>query len=538
MRRKERDAAKEAVSQNGSRDGIWMNEVWRKKSIQELQQEAGTDVGLKRVLNATDLVAIGIGAIVGAGIFVLTGQAAANYAGPAIVFSFIFAAIACALAGLCYAEFASMIPISGSAYTYAYASLGQVFAWFIGWDLLIEYSIGAAAVAVGWSGYLVSLLNQLGVHIPPQLTAPLGTQLVYLPTELLAKLQIPEPAGWYQLSSYAEALTQAGISPTQLQLTTALFNLPAFLVVSLLTALLVKGIRESTFVNSFIVALKVVLILVVIGTGTAFVDTSNWIPFVPPNLGKFGEFGWSGVMRGAAVVFFAYIGFDAVSTAAQESRNPSRDMPIGILGSLVVCSVLYILMALVLTGIVPYTRLNVADPVAVAIDAIGIHWLAVMVKLGAIAGLTSVILVLLLGQPRILFSMARDGLLPPLFARIHPVYGTPANTTMLTGGIVATAAAFLPIGLLGELVSIGTLAAFIVVCSGVLVLRYKQPDLPRPFKTPWVPWVPLSGIACCLYLVLSLPFETWLRLLVWLVIGLAIYFLYGIRHSRLRRLSQ
>ncbi len=515
-----------------------MNEVWRKKSIQELQQEAGADIGLKRVLSATDLVAIGIGAIVGAGIFVLTGQAAANYAGPAIVFSFIFAALVCTLAGLCYAEFASMIPVSGSAYTYAYATLGQLFAWLIGWDLLIEYSIGAAAVAVGWSGYLVSLLNQIGIHLPPQLTAPLGTQLVYLPMELLKKLQLSEPVGWYQLSSYAEILKQGGISPEHLHLATAVFNLPAFFVVSILTALLVKGIRESAVVNSFIVALKVAVILVVIGAGAAYVNTSNWSPFVPPNLGKFGEFGWSGVMRGAAVVFFAYIGFDAVSTAAQESRNPSRDMPIGILGSLIVCSVLYVLMALVVTGIVPYTRLNVADPVAVAIDATGIHWLAIMVKLGAIAGLTSVILVLLLGQPRILFSMARDGLLPPLFARINHRFGTPANTTLITGGTVAIVAALLPIELLGQLVSIGTLAAFIVVCSAVWALRHKQPDLPRPFRTPWVPWVPLSGIACCLYLILSLPFDAWLRLLVWLVVGLVVYFLYGVRHSRLKRISQ
>lgn len=515
-----------------------MDEVWIKKSIQELQKEAGADVGLKRVLSAVDLVAIGIGAIVGAGIFVLTGQAAATYAGPAIVFSFIFAAVACAFAGLCYAEFASMIPISGSAYTYAYVTLGQLFAWFIGWDLLIEYSIGAATVAVGWSGYLVSLLNQIGIHLPPQITAPFGTQLVYLSGDLIEKLRLSEPAGWYPLISYAEPLRQVGISPEQLRLARALFNFPAFLIVSLLTALLVKGIRESSVFNSFIVALKVAVILVVIGTGAAFLNPSNWVPFVPPNSGKFGEFGWSGIMRGAAVVFFAYIGFDAVSTAAQESRNPSRDMPIGILGSLIVCSVLYVLVALVITGIVPYTRLNVADPVAVAVDATGIHWLAMLVKMGAIAGLTSVILVLLLGQPRILFSMARDGLLPAFFARIHPRFGTPANTTIVTGALVAAASALFPIGLLGELVSIGTLAAFIVVCSAVLVLRYRQPNLSRPFRTPWVPWVPLLGIGCCLYLVLSLPFEAWFRLLVWLVIGFVIYFCYGVRHSRLERLNK
>jgi basic amino acid/polyamine antiporter, APA family len=483
-------------------------------------------------------VAIGIGAIVGAGIFVLTGQAAANYAGPAIVFSFIFAALACTLAGLCYAEFASMIPVSGSAYTYAYATLGQLFAWFIGWDLVIEYSIGAAAVAVGWSGYLVSLLNQIGIHLPPQLTAPFGTQLVYLSAELIEKLRLSEPAGWYQLSQYADMLKKVGVSPEHLRLVTALFNLPAFLVVSVLTALLIKGIRESSVFNSLIVALKLTVILVVIGTGVAYVNTANWSPFVPPNLGKFGEFGWSGVTRGAAVVFFAYIGFDAVSTAAQESRNPSRDMPIGILCSLIVCTVLYVLMALVVTGVVPYTRLNVADPVAVAIDATGIHWLAVMVKVGAIAGLTSVILVLLLGQSRILFSMARDGLLPPLFAKINHRFGTPANTTLITGGTVAAVAAILPIELLGQLVSIGTLAAFIVVCSSVWALRHKQPNLPRPFRTPWVPWVPLAGIACCLYLILSLPFDAWLRLLIWLVIGLVVYFLYGVRHSHLKRPSR
>jgi len=509
-----------------------IDKLWRKKSVQELQAEARADSGLKRALGAIDLTAIGIGAIVGAGIFVLTGQAAANYAGPAIVFSFILAAVASALTAICYAEFASMIPIAGSAYTYSYATLGEFFAWIIGWDLLVEYSIGSAAVAVGWSGYAVSFLDQMGIHVPPQLAAPPGTEFVFLSDELIRTMNLSAPEGWRQLSSYSEALQQAGISVANLQQATALFNLPAFIIVALLTALLVKGIRESAIFNAVIVVVKVAVILAVIGVGLAFVNTSNWTPFVPPNSGKFGEFGWSGVVRGAAVVFFAYLGFDAVSTAAQESRNPQRDMPIGILGSLIVCTVLYILVALVITGVVNYSRLNVADPVAVAIDATGIHWLAVLVKLGAIGGLTTVILVLLLGQPRIIFSMAHDGLLPPFFARVHPRFGTPANTTMISGLVVATVASLVDIRLLGELVSIGTLAAFTVVCAAVLVLRYREPDLPRPFKTPWVPWAPLLGVACCLYLALSLPFEAWLRLLFWLVLGLVIYFLYGIRHSR------
>ena len=402
-----------------------MDKLWRRKSVRELQAEARADAGLKRALGAIDLTAIGIGAIVGAGIFVLTGQAATNYAGPAIVFSFVLAAVASTLAALCYAEFASMIPIAGSAYTYAYATLGEFFAWLIGWDLLVEYSIGAAAVAVGWSGYVVSFSDQMGIHVPPQLTAPVGTRLVFLSDELIRIMQISVPEGWYQLSSYSEALQRAGISSANLDQATAIFNLPAFIIVALLTALLVKGIRESAIFNAVIVVLKIAVILAVIGVGIAFVNPSNWTPFVPPNSGKFGEFGWSGVVRGAAVVFFAYLGFDAVSTAAQESRNPDRDMPIGILGSLLICTVLYILVALVITGVVNYSRLNVADPVAVAIDAIGIHWLAVLVKLGAIAGLTSVILVLLLGQPRIIFSMAHDGLLPPFFAKIHPRFGSP-----------------------------------------------------------------------------------------------------------------
>ncbi|AFM24594.1 amino acid permease [Desulfomonile tiedjei] len=505
--------------------------IWHKKSIQELQEEAVSDIGLRKVLNAQDLIMMGIGAIVGAGIFVLTGQAAAKYAGPAIVLSFVFAGGASAFTGLCYAEFASMIPISGSAYTYAYATMGQMFAWFIGWDLLLEYSIGAAAVSIGWSGYFVSLLNQIGIHIPPQFTAAFGTEQIYLSGEHLERLQLPFPPGWYELNNYSAALKTAGISLEDLPRITAVCNLPAFFIVSILTALLVKGIRESAFVNGVIVVLKLAVIVIVIVTGIAFVNTSNWTPFIPPNSGKFGEFGWSGILRGAAVVFFAYVGFDAVSTAAQESRNPSRDMPIGIIGSLIVCTVLYVLMGLVITGIVPYSKLNVADPVAVAMDVIGIHWLAIVVKLGAIAGLTSVILILLLSQPRIVSSIARDRLLPSCFARIHPRFGTPVITTILSGFVVGLIAALAPLDVLGELVSVGTLAAFIVVCAAVLILRHKQPNAPRPFRTPWVPWVPLAGICFCLYLFISLPYDAWLRLVSWLLIGLAIYFFYGAKRA-------
>jgi APA family basic amino acid/polyamine antiporter len=515
-----------------------MNRLLRTKNIRELQEEAQADYGLRRALNVIDLIAIGVGAIIGAGIFVLTGQAAADYAGPAIVVSFILAGVACAFAGLCYAEFATMIPIAGSAYTYSYATLGEIFAWMIGWDLVIEYSIGSATVAVGWSGYAVAFLNQIGLQIPPTLIAPTGTHLVLLSDELIQALHIPIRAGWYPLLHYSSSLQQAGISPAGLPQAMALFNLPAAIIIGFITVLLVKGIKESAIVNSAIVLLKVGVIIVVIAAGFSFVNAHNWTPFIPPNSGRFGEFGWSGVARGAAVVFFAYIGFDAVSAAAQESRNPQRDMPIGILGSLILCTVLYILVALVITGIVHYSRLNVADPVALAMDATGRPWLAAAVKLGAIAGLTSVILVLLMAQARIIFTMARDGLLPDLFARIHPRFRTPANTSIIIGFLVALVASVVPIKVLGELVSIGTLAAFIVVCMAVLVLRYRHPHVPRPFKTPWVPLVPSLGIACCLYLALSLPIESWARLVVWLIVGLAVYSFYGSKHSRLGQRAQ
>jgi basic amino acid/polyamine antiporter, APA family len=509
----------------------FIDKLRRRKSLEELRNEAVSDTGFKKALSAVDLIAIGMGAIIGAGIFVLTGQAAANYAGPAIVFSFLLAGFACGMAGLCYAEFASMIPISGSAYTYSYATLGEFIAWFIGWDLLLEYSLGAAAVAVGWSGYVVSFLDQVGLTIPAQLTGPPGTKLIFLAEEAIRGAGLTVPAGWHQLDSYAEILQRSGVSLAALPQSETLFNLPALIIVLLLTALLVMGIKESAVFNTSIVAVKLMVIIAVILVGVAYVTPSNWIPFVPPNSGKFGEFGWSGIARGAAVVFFAYIGFDAVSTVAQEARNPQRDMPIGILGSLIVCTILYILVALVITGVVPYTRLNVADPVAVAMDATGVRWLAFIVKLGAIAGLTSVILVLLLGQPRILFSMARDGLLPEFFAKIHPRFHTPARTTMLTGAVVAVVASLVPIRILGELVSIGTLAAFAVVCAGVLVLRYQQPNIPRPFRTPWVPFVPLMGMSSCLYLALSLPLESWARFVIWLILGLLVYFFYGAGHS-------
>jgi len=476
--------------------------LFTKKSIAELRAEA--DAGtLRRSLGPLSLTALGIGSIIGTGIFVLTGTAASQYAGPALVLSMVIAAVGCAFAGLCYAEFAAMIPVSGSAYTYAYATMGELMAWIIGWDLVLEYALSAATVAVGWSGYAASLLRDVGVVLPAQLVAGPG-----------------------QAVALADGTTVQGI-----------FNLPAALAVVAVSALLVRGISQSARVNTVIVLVKLAVLVLFVVCGIAYVRPENWTPFIPPNTGDFGAFGWSGVLRGAGVIFFAYIGFDAVSTAAQEAKNPQRDMPIGMLGSLGFCTVLYILMALVMTGLAHYTELNVPHPVDVALAKAGpgLAWLNYLVDIGAIAGLASVVLVMLMGQPRIFYAMSRDGLLPAVFGKVHPRFKTPYVTTIVTGLVAAVVAGFFPIGLLGELVSIGTLFAFVIVSAGILVLRYRRPELPRPFRTPLVPVVPILGILICGYLMYGLPPDTWIRLIVWLIIGLAIYFLYGRTHSRVGR---
>ncbi len=484
-----------------------MGQLFARKSVDQCIADGERGGGLKRSLGALQLTALGIGAIIGAGIFAaigsaITGDAGHPGAGSAIVVSIILAGVTSALAAITYSEFAAMIPISGSAYTYAYATLGELVAWIIGWDLILEYAVGNIAVAIGWAGYFDSLLRGLGIVLPR-----------WIVTDSLTGLQQP---------AVAAAAPHIGSIPI-------VFNLPAAAIVAVITLLLVIGTTESAWVNTLMVALKITIIGLFLFVGLKFVHTAQWTtPSFAPN-------GIKGIGAGAAIIFFSYIGFDAVSTASEEARNPQRDIPIGIIASLIICTVLYVAIALVLTGLIPWDQLNVPDPLAVALQYVHADWAAGILALGAVAAMTSVLLVFQLGQARIFMSMARDGLLPPWAAKVHPRFKTPHITTIITGIFVAIFAAFAPIGIVLELTNIGTLFAFILVALGVIVLRRLDPDRPRPFRTPLVPWLPMLSIGFCLYLIANLPFLTQLRFVVWLVIGAVIYFMYSVRHSRVRR---
>jgi APA family basic amino acid/polyamine antiporter len=500
------------------------------KSLSTILGEASEtgEHSLSRSLGAGSLIALGIGAIIGTGIFVLTGPAAARYAGPGVVYSFIAAAIGCVFAGLCYAEFSAMIPVAGSAYTYGYATLGEIFAWIIGWDLVLEYAFGAATVCSGWSGYVLSLGQDFGLRLPPELAGTPGSVFVLY------------NGHWEFLGRIASKLAELHIDPATLPQRHGVFNLIAFLGIMMVTAILVVGVKESANFNSFIVVVKLCVLMVFLFLGGAMIlhhpelPRVNWHPFLPPNTGAFGSFGWSGVLRGAGVIFFAYIGFDAVSTAAQEAKNPKRDMPIGILGSLVVCTILYILVALVLTALVNYKYLNIPDSLAVGIEATGVKWGALMVKIGALGGLTSTMVVMLLGQSRVFYSMSKDGLLPKFFSNVHTKFHTPWISSITVGLVVAVFASTIPLDALGEMTSIGTLLAFVIVCAGILVLRVRSPELPRPFRAPVIWLTGPLGILISFLLMAGLPLVTWIRLFVWLAIGLVIYFLYGKNHSRVQ----
>ena len=457
---------------------------------------------LKQVLSARALIAIGLGATIGSGIFVLTGTVAANHTGPAISLSLLIAAFGGGLAALCYSEFAAFLPVPGSAYSYTYATLGEALAWFIGWNLLLEYAISASAVAVSWSAYVVSLLADAHIHLP--------ARFVDTPLALDAQEHI--------------------------KFTHAIINVPAVLIIAAMTALLYVGVRGSAGANSFMVSLKVAIIIIIVIAGISYVNPANWTPYVPANTGSFGHFGFSGVLRGAAIIFFSYVGFDTASTTALEARNPQRDLPIGILGALIISAILYVAMSTVLTGMVPYLKLDSDAPVAVALDAHPqLAWLSPCLKIGVIAGMTSVILTSLLGQPRILLSMADDGLLPPAISRCHPRFKTPHVATVVTGVFAALIAAVFPLDLLADLISMGILLAFAVVCTGVLVLRYTRPDAYRPFRVPFAPVTCVLGTLFCLGMTLTLSAENWLRLVIWTIIGMSIYAFYGFRHSRLRK---
>ncbi len=487
-----------------------------RKPLKNLLAEADeSEKGLKRTLGATALVALGIGAIIGAGLFSITGGAAANNAGPAITISFIVAALGCAFAGLCYAEFASMIPVAGSAYTYSYATMGEFIAWIIGWDLVLEYAVGAATVSISWSRYLVKFLDYFNIHLPPEMTmSPFDT------------------------ATLADGTIVSGF-----------INLPAVFIIMVMSLVLMRGTKESATVNSIIVALKVAVVIIFIVLGWGYINTANYQPYIPDNTGTFGEFGFSGIVRAAAIVFFAYIGFDAVSTAAQEAKNPKRDMPIGILLSLFVCTILYILFAHVMTGVAHYTDFKGQDgiaPVAVAIDHMGkmgadgkivpaYPWLNKAIILAILGGYASVILVMLMGQSRVFFSMSKDGLLPKVFSEVHSKFRTPAKSNLLFMLFVSIFAAFVPARVVGEMTSIGTLFAFILVCLGVIVMRKRMPDAPRSFKTPLVPLIPLLGVATCLFMMVFLPLDTWIRLIAWMMIGMDIYLVYGMRNGILNK---
>jgi len=475
------------------------NKLFRKKPISVLMEESGDTGGLKRTLGRLNLITLGIGAIIGAGVFVLTGRVAAQYAGPALALSFVMSGVACAFAGLCYAEFASMIPISGSAYTYAYATMGRIVAWIIAWALTLEYLLAASTVAVGWSGYFNKFLHQIGCDLPAALTsAPFAFN-------------------------------------TQFEWTGSICNLPAIGIILLIVVPLYRGVQESATINNAVVILKLTVVFLFILLGWQYIDTANWVPFVPEaQSDKFGDYGWTGVFRGASVIFFAYLGFDAVSTAAQEAKNPQRDMPWGILGSLFFCTIIYIIVSLVMTGIVPYKELNSPAPITVAIEKAGegLRWFNPFITAGAIAGLSSVILVMLMGQTRIFLSMSNDGLFFKAFGKIHPKYKTPYLSTVITGMTAMLLSGLLPIEVLGDLVSFGTLLAFIIVCIGVMVLRYKRPDLSRPFKVPFFPVTPILGVLSCLAVMISLDNTTHILAAVWILIGFLVYFFYGRKHAK------
>ncbi|HXW09501.1 MAG TPA: amino acid permease [Steroidobacteraceae bacterium] len=480
-----------------------LKQLTARKSIAMIHRELESGPKLNRVLDRRALTAVGLGSMIGSGIFVLTGTVASLHTGPAVTLAFLVAALGCGLAAMCYAELASMIPVSGSAYSYTYATLGEGLAWFVGWNLALEYVMSGAAVAVSWSGYVVNLLAEFGVHLPSALTnAPLA---------------------------------KVDGSLHHLGFTGAIVNLPAVLIVVALTYLCYVGVRQSARANNVMVSIKVIIIVLFILVGLQYVSTDLWKPYLPVNTGQFGQFGLSGVLQGAAIIFFAYIGFDQAATTAQEARNPQRDVPWGIMAALGISTLLYISMAAVMTGMVPYAQLNVSAPVAVALDAHPeLRWLALPVKVGIIVGLTSVILMSLLGQPRIFLAMSRDGLLPPALQKVHPKHRTPYVGTVVTGVVACFFAGLFPLDILGELISIGILIAFSAVCAGVVVLRYTQPETPRPFRVPLAKVTGPAGVVVCFTMAYALPHDTWIRLIGWTAIGFAIYFGYGYHHSRLR----